>query len=315
MQGNPLVLLVTESPTATGALTAPLLWRSPGMGPLGHPIHLPLVPGVRGSRPCLAVLAAPAGPCGSSQTVLAPLANRAHRVAPGDQAALVDPRREGGDDGLSTSLHTPPAGQAPTRTHPQSLQVTSEARALHVYEGLRDRHKDDVRHRQPRSGHPVAQGCIPHLSGLMGNPTSPKIPVSQGHPPACHAWRRVLEVLAGQVVRGVPLAPHLGHPGSEERVWFARTAKLMVRGRGSSGVCCTPTLALTFSPFRPGSPGVPGNPCGPISPCKGERCEVSRWQGKGVAGTPPQHPHHHHLRVFHPLQDHPKDGKEGEVSV
>lgn len=76
-----------------------LLWGGTGMGPLGHPVHLPLAPGIRGSHPCLAAQVVPAGLFDSSQTVLAPLANRAHRVALGDRVALVDPRREGGDDG------------------------------------------------------------------------------------------------------------------------------------------------------------------------------------------------------------------------
>jgi len=62
------------------------------MSPLGHPIHLPLAPGARGSHPCPAAQVVPAGLCGSSQTVPAPLANQARRVALGDQAALVDPR-------------------------------------------------------------------------------------------------------------------------------------------------------------------------------------------------------------------------------
>lgn len=195
--------------------------------------------------------------------------------------------------------HSLPAGQALTRTHPQALQVTAEARALHVNEGLGEKHEGDVRHQQPGSRYPEVQGfclrdggSIPHYCVLVDHP--PKSLCPRGYPPACHAWRRVLVVLGGQVVQGVPLVPHLGHP-STERVQFASAAKSMARGRGGSSVCRPPPQApaLTFSPFRPGSPGVPGNPWGPISPCKAEGWGVSGWQGKGMAGThhpPPPHP-------------------------
>lgn len=89
------------------------------------------------------------------------------------------------------------------------------------------------------------------------------------------------------MVQGVPSAPLLGHPGTEERPWFVGgAAELGVRGR--EGMLCPPALALTFSPFRPGSPGIPGNPGGPISPCKEEHWGISRWQGKGVGV--PHHP-------------------------
>lgn len=105
---------------------------------------------------------------------------------------------------------------------------------------------------------------------------SPKSLYPRGHPPACHAWMRVL---GDQAVQGAPLALRLGHPGTKERVRFASVAQPSARGRGGSSVCHPPTLipALTFSPFRPGSPGIPGNPWGPISPCKGEQSGVSRW--------------------------------------
>lgn len=69
------------------------------MGPRGHPIDLPLAPGAQGSHPCPAAPVVPAGLCGSSQTVLAPLANQARQVALEDQVALVDPRRDIGGHG------------------------------------------------------------------------------------------------------------------------------------------------------------------------------------------------------------------------
>lgn len=83
-------------------------------------------------------------------------------------------------------------------------------------------------------------------------------------------------VLGDRVVQGVPLAPHLGHPGREERVWFVRAAQAMARGKGGSRMSCPPTPALTFSPFSPGSPGIPGNPWGPMAPCEGNHLGV-RW--------------------------------------
>lgn len=97
--GSPWSWWALSSPPPQEAITAPLLRGGPGMGPLGQLIHIPLALGARGSRPCLAAPAVPAGPCGSSQTVLAPLANRAHQVALGDRVALVDPGRKGWDDG------------------------------------------------------------------------------------------------------------------------------------------------------------------------------------------------------------------------
>jgi len=79
----------------------------------------------------------------------------------------------------------------------------------------------------------------------------PKSLSPRGHPPACHAWMRVLAVPGDRVVQGVPSAPRLGHPGTEERAQFVSIAQLPARGRGGSGVCCPPTAApaLTFSPF------------------------------------------------------------------
>lgn len=188
------------------------------------------------------------------------------------------------------SPHSQPAGQALTPTHPQALQVTAEARALHVDEGLGEKHEGDVRAPGGTGAGPGAAGSTPHLYGLM-DPPSPKPLHPRGHPPACRSWRRVLAVLEGRVVQGVPSAPCLGHPGTEERARFGGAAKLGLRGRG--GTFRPPTPALTFSPFWPGSPGIPGNPGGPISPCRGEQRGVSRRQGKGVAV--PHHPATPHL--------------------
>lgn len=58
------------------------------------------------------------------------------------------------------SLHSHLAGQALTPTHPQALQVTAEARALHVDEGLGEKHGG-------MSGHPVALGLAQGLVAAL----------------------------------------------------------------------------------------------------------------------------------------------------
>lgn len=75
---------------------------------------------------------------------------------PGGPGGPRGPWKRKREQGLSTSRHSWPVGQALTPTHPQALQVTSEARALHVNEGLGEKHKGDVRHHQPGSGYPSA---------------------------------------------------------------------------------------------------------------------------------------------------------------
>lgn len=88
--GSPAGLVSTGPPTTTG-------W--PWDESLVHPVDLPLALGAQGSHPCLAAPVVLAGPCGSSQTVLAPLVNQARQVALGDQVVLVDPRRDVGGHG------------------------------------------------------------------------------------------------------------------------------------------------------------------------------------------------------------------------
>lgn len=186
-------------------------------------------------------------------------------------------------------MSSTPCQQEGTHTHLQALQVTAKARAFHIDEGLGEKHKGDVTHPWPWLGSPEAQGCclggaVASRSSVAPTPPHPKSSYPRGHPPACHAWRRVLVVPGDRVVQGVPLAPHLGHPGREERVLFVRAAQAMARGKGGNSMSCPSTPALTFSPFSPGSPGIPGNPWGPMAPCEGNQLRV-RWRGKGVTST------------------------------
>lgn len=77
-------------------------------------------------------------------------------------------------EGFPLSQH---ARQALSPTHPQALQVTTEARALHVNEGLGEKHKGDVRAPGGTGAHPGAAGITLHLCGLMDpHPSNPCVP-------------------------------------------------------------------------------------------------------------------------------------------
>lgn len=142
--------------------------------------------------------------------------------------------------------------------------------------------------------------------------TPPKSLCPRGYPPACHAWRRVLVVLGDQVVQGVPLVPHLGHP-STERVQFESAAKSMARGRGGSGVCRPPHTGTSthLLPLQTGLAWCPGEPLGPhIALQRGGVGGqwVARQGGVWHPSLPTPPPH---LQVCRPRQDRPRDGREG----
>lgn len=132
-------------------------------------------------------------------------------------------------------------------------------------------------------------------------------PMSRGHLPACPAWRRVLVVRGDLAVLGGPLVPHRGHPGMEERAWFASTAWPPATPRARSQHHHGHSPSPPSSRALLGSRGTPG---APSRPAKGGT-EGGRGAGAAIPCSTPLPPY---LRVCHPRRDRPRDGK-GERSA
>lgn len=250
--------------------------RGPGLGALVPPAPTP-GPGGPGGP---AMPGSPGGP-GSSVRFIPNLPGSPGKPGtpggPGGPGGPRGPWKRRGGPWLRVSQHSQRAGRAPSPAHPQALQVTAEARALHVDEGLGEKHREGVR----KPG-----GSTSPLCG-EGGPPSLTAPCPRGHPPACHSWRRVLVVPEGRVVQGVPSAPRRGHPGTEERAGFGGAAKRGLRGRG--GHVLPPNTGTHLLPLQARLPRHPGEPRGSHFTLPRGAVGVSRWRGKG--GPSPVTPH------------------------